>query len=149
MGPLGIAILGGASVLALDRLYDWWKEPKALNPKNLPLVPGGTPGEVSLLDSGRTYNVRVYMNLVEFAKQAGLQPTWGSADPEGAGRWIALQFEKAGFKMLSSPVLLQDDDEGGWFTFNAKWTRSDRVVNLPADISKILPRATFTLLPVA
>jgi hypothetical protein len=162
MGPLGIAFAAGATVLVLDKLVDWYKAPKPLRPEELPLVdPKGMPGVVSQLQKGRTYAVRAMFDVEAMAWMMGYSelPDGGAEvvpDQGGASRYLRAIFEQAGFKVLSDPTLRSElegqkflgGDPSEW-VLTAQWQKSTPYVDLDPAVQKIIPMATFTILPVA
>lgn len=142
MAPMVAAILGAA---ALGGVYLVAKR-RALNPNELPLVdPKNSPGLVSELSYGRTYQVTCMLDL---SKVPVVRTTKVGSD------FVKANFQGLGFNVRTEPQPLNATEAqkfsagapSAW-TFVGQWTKTEKYISGPANPA--IPSAQFYILPVA
>ncbi len=154
------AILLGAAAAGLTYL-GYKKITEGKTPPPPPFVdPKNMPGLVSALDKGRTYAVMV---ALDWTKIPGAVPT--TPDKDAMSNYLKVVFgggpgastpDGLGFKVLSAPMLRGEDDAKKFFAgqvsiwvITAQWLKDTHAVDMTPDLNKVLPNASFYLLPVA
>jgi hypothetical protein len=152
MGPLVAAALGGATILGGLTFYNKFVKTQPLDPNKVPLTPGGAPGQVSLLDSGRVYAVQCMFDVKKLPGSAGQVP-----NVQGGSDYLKAVFNGCGFNVLSAPAARDDaaikkylaGEPSDW-VLTAQWKPTDssqRTVKLDDAVVQVIPSAIFFILP--